>query len=97
MLAVTRTNLESGKGDIWIYDLERGTKSRLSFDEGDDYCPLWTPDGTHVTFASARQRGYQPDYYALATDATVIFPWDRKIFEGDELIVNPRYEGVIDD
>ncbi len=60
MLAVTRINPESGKGDIWVYDLESGTKSRLTFDEGDDFSALWTPDGTHVTFASARERGYQP-------------------------------------
>jgi len=45
----------------------------------------------------ARHQGYKPDYFALETDDTVIFPWDRKIFEGDELVVNPRYEGVIDD
>ena len=55
------------------------------------------PAEVRTATSFARQRGYQPDYYALATDATVIFPWDRKIFEGDELIVNPRYEGVIDD
>jgi len=45
----------------------------------------------------ARNKGYKPDYFALATDATVIFPWDRKIFEEGELVVNPRYEGVIDE
>ena len=44
-----------------------------------------------------RSRGYKPDYFALETDATVIFPWDRKIFEGDELVVNPRYEGVVEE
>jgi len=45
----------------------------------------------------ARTTGYQPDYAALATDANVIFPWDRKIFDGNELVVNPRYEDVLDD
>ncbi len=45
----------------------------------------------------ARQVGYQPDYVALKTDATIIFPWDRKIFEGDELVVNPRYDAVIEE
>ena len=39
----------------------------------------------------ARTRGYKPDYYALATDATLIYPWDRKVFEGGGLVVNPRY------
>jgi hypothetical protein len=44
----------------------------------------------------ARHRGYQPDYVALVTDATIIFPWDRKIFQGEELVVNPRYDDVIE-
>lgn len=43
-----------------------------------------------------RPQGYKPDYFALETDQTIIFPWDRKIFEGDALIVNPRYDTVID-
>jgi hypothetical protein len=45
----------------------------------------------------ARTQGFKPDYFALATDATIIFPWDRKIFDGDDLIVNPRYEEVLDE
>ncbi len=39
----------------------------------------------------ARTRGYQPNYYALATDSTLIYPWDRKIFDSGALVVNPRY------
>jgi Tol biopolymer transport system component len=59
LLTVNLTNPESGKGDIWVYDLERGRRSRLTFDEGDDYGAIWTPDGKQVTFASARERGSQ--------------------------------------
>jgi uncharacterized protein len=44
-----------------------------------------------------RPRGYVPDYFALETDSTVIFPWDRKILEEGEWVVNPRYRGTIDD
>ena len=45
----------------------------------------------------ARSRGYKPDYFALETDAEVIFPWDRKIFEAGQLVVNPRYVDVLDE
>jgi len=45
----------------------------------------------------ARPRGYKPDYFALETDATIIYPWDRKIFEEGELVVNPRYEGALEE
>ena len=40
--------------DIWVYDLERGSMSRLTFDPGEDESPLWTPDGEYITFASDR-------------------------------------------
>ena len=45
----------------------------------------------------ARPRGFKPDFVALETDATVIFPWDRKVYEGEEWVVNPRYDGVIEE
>ena len=55
------------------------------------------PTEVRTATSFARTKGYLPDYYALQTDATVIFPWDRKIMDEGELVVNPRYEGVIDD
>ena len=55
------------------------------------------PEEVRTATSFARTTGYQPDYSALTMDANVIFPWDRKIFDGDDLVVNPRYEGVIDD
>jgi len=42
-----------------------------------------------------RDQGYVPDFFALATDSTIMFPWDRKIFDSDRLVVNPRYEGAL--
>lgn len=44
-----------------------------------------------------RPTGYKPDYFALETDQIVIFPWDRKIYEGDRLVVNPRYEKIVEE
>lgn len=40
--------------------------------------------------------GYTPDFYAVETDATVVFPWDRQVLsESGELTENPRYEDVL--
>ncbi len=50
---------------------------------------------TATTFV--RPMGYKPDYFALETDQTIVFPWDRKVFDEGEWVVNPRYEGAIDD
>lgn len=55
------------------------------------------PAEVRTATSFARNSGFQPDYSALTMDASVIFPWDRKIFDGDELVVNPRYEGVLDE
>ncbi len=45
----------------------------------------------------ARPKGYRPHYVALETDATVIFPWDRKIYLDKQLVVNPRYAEVLEE
>jgi hypoxanthine phosphoribosyltransferase len=55
------------------------------------------PEEVRTATSFARTSGYQPDYSALTMDANVIFPWDRKVFDGDSLVVNPRYEGVLDE
>ena len=40
--------------------------------------------------------GHHPDFYALETDQTVIFPWDRQVVnEEGEIITNPMYSDAI--
>ena len=55
------------------------------------------PAEVRTATSFARPTGYQPDYTALAIDANVIFPWDRKVFDGDDFVVNPRYADLIED
>ncbi len=55
------------------------------------------PAEVRTATSFARTRGYKADYFALETDANVIFPWDRKIFQDGELVVNPRYASVLDE
>jgi len=55
------------------------------------------PSEVRTATSFVRPQGYRPDFHALETDATVIFPWDRKVFDGNELVVNPLYEDVLDD
>jgi serine/threonine-protein kinase len=40
-------------GDIWIYDIFRGTPIRLTFTGGNQN-PVWTPDGKRIAFSSNR-------------------------------------------
>jgi uncharacterized protein len=40
--------------------------------------------------------GYKPDFFAVETDAAVIFPWDRQVVdEAGELVTNPLYRDVL--
>jgi serine/threonine-protein kinase len=44
--------IESSDGaDIWIWDVDRDTMSRLTFDEGDDRLPVWSPDGSRIAYS----------------------------------------------
>lgn len=43
------------------------------------------------TAVSFRTGTYEPDYHALATDSTIILPWDREVLIKGDLVPNPLY------
>jgi len=49
----TRLAVDFGDPDreIWVFDLRRGVKTRLTF-TGSDAAPVWSPDGTRIAFAA---------------------------------------------
>ena len=51
LVAVDQSD-ETNRGDIWIYDVRRGTGTRLTSDPVDESDPAWSPDGEHVAFFS---------------------------------------------
>jgi len=56
----TRVAIDIADGDntdVWIWDLARETLTQLTFDEGVDEFPLWTPDSARVVFGSTREGG----------------------------------------
>ena len=55
--------------DVWLYDLARGAMSRLTFAEGDDVTPVWSPDGAFVAFASNRDSA-RPELYRKPADGS---------------------------
>ena len=63
---VAFNQMASGNNDIWVLDMERGVQSRLTFDEGLDHSPLWSPDGSHLVFWSNR-KGIRGVYQVLAS------------------------------
>lgn len=43
---------------------------------------------TAVAFVTG---SYQPDFHQLATDSTIVLPWDREVLIDGELMPNPLY------
>jgi uncharacterized protein len=43
------------------------------------------------TAVSFRTGPYEPDFYALATESTIVLPWDREILVDGALRPNPKY------
>ena len=52
---------------------------------------------TDVRTAVAFKTGeYRPDFHALATESTIVLPWDREILVDGELGPNPLYAEALD-
>jgi len=48
---VTVVDVE-GNSDLWVRDLTREVPTRLTFGEGEDDSPVWSPDGQFIYFSS---------------------------------------------
>jgi serine/threonine protein kinase len=49
------TEDSQGFADIWIYDLERNTPTRFTFDPNADFAPVWSPDDSRIVFSASRK------------------------------------------
>jgi serine/threonine-protein kinase len=58
--------------DIWIYETARGTLTRLTFHDGIDTDPVWSPDGQRIAFYSDRRTadGVGAGIFAKAADSS---------------------------
>src|SRR6185503_18705708 len=57
------------QSDLWLIDLSRGTKSRLTFHAQSDGDPLWSPDGKRIVFTSNRAGDGHVHLYETAPSA----------------------------
>jgi len=59
----------TGRSDIWSIDVASGAVTRITDDRHADFNPLWSPDGRHILYVSARAGGYQGIYRKAADGA----------------------------
>jgi dipeptidyl aminopeptidase/acylaminoacyl peptidase len=55
----------AGASDLWIYNVNRGLKTRFTFHPDMDWFPAWSPDGASIAFAS--NRGESNNIYLKST------------------------------
>jgi Tol biopolymer transport system component len=56
LLAVAQPDLRQGLGEVWVHDLSRGVKTRLTLGGGDDYMAIWVrPHGRELVYLSGRR------------------------------------------
>ena len=54
--------------DVWIWDIARGVKSRLTTAAEDDFSPSWSPTGEEIAFHS--NRAGNQDIFSVRTDGS---------------------------
>lgn len=57
----------TSRTDIWIYEWERDTLTRLTFAAISNSYPVWTPDGQRIVYASA-EKGSVPNLWWIRAD-----------------------------
>ena len=61
---------EGGNADVWVHEVERALKRRLTFDPAVDSRPQWFPSGTEIAFQSWRQGQGNMDIFSRPADGT---------------------------
>ena len=55
VIAESADNIGS-PSDLWVLDLTRGSRSRITFEGNNRFFPVWSPDGTQLAFADGPVR-----------------------------------------
>ena len=60
--------IDSGENDIWVLDLVRGVRTRLTFGPVANVNPAWSPDGKWIAYTSSRNGQF--DLYRKHADGS---------------------------
>ena len=56
--------------DLWLVEFERGLPTRLTFSEGGEAAPVWSPDSRRLAFRSSRTANFSFDLFWKDVDGT---------------------------
>ena len=62
------TDINAANDDIWVYNIPRGTLTRLTFAGGNNNFPIWSSDGNSIVYAG--EKGKYPNLYKRALDGS---------------------------
>ena len=62
---------QDANSDIWVYDIARGTVSRLTVSPSDEEHHIWSPDGKRIVFYSNRDPETSVNLYWRLVDGSV--------------------------
>jgi dipeptidyl aminopeptidase/acylaminoacyl peptidase len=79
-VAVSAPGPDSPWSDIWTIELERRITRRQTFDEARDVAAVWSPDGSRIAFASARDAG--ADVVSSIYERTVDAAAEQNLYSG---------------
>jgi Tol biopolymer transport system component len=78
-VAVTLGTGSPNNRDIWIIDIARNVRSRLTVDPGTDGSPVWSPDGTRIAFEGSRSGTFSLRQQLINGTAA-----DEELFDGSD-------------
>jgi serine/threonine protein kinase len=60
--------------EIYVYDIQRGTTTRLTDNDFNDWIPRWSPDGRRIAFTSNRDNDNPQNYDVWVMNADGSYP-----------------------
>jgi serine/threonine-protein kinase len=66
--------------DVWVFDLARGTRSRLTSGGAADFAPIWTPSGDRIIYQSERpvfELYWRPADGSAPAEPLLVTPFDK--------------------
>ena len=89
-------DIESGTQDLWVYEVDRGIRTRFTFDPLADVTPVWSPDGETVFFSSNRSGKFDVYRKPLSGvgEAELVAEFERNAFP-DSVSPDGRFLAVL--